>query len=198
MQNFRLRPSGRHDLEPTTEPADSQRVGPVGTAQASTSPPQVAGPVRVTGADVVPIPPPLYFAADVAAGLLLHRFVPLDLPVPSLTGPAGAVILAGGVAMTCAAVVTVARHKTTIVPHAHVTALVTTGIFGISRNPMYAGFATAVAGVSLLAHSGWPLILLPAALVAVRKLVVDREERYLSRRFGSHYDTYRSRVPRWL
>lgn len=198
MQKFRLRPFSRHDLAPATEPADSQRAGPVGTAEASTSPPRVPEPVRVTGADVVPIPPPLYFAADVAAGLFIQRFVPLDLPAPSLTGPAGVVILAGGVAMTCAAVVTVARHKTTIVPHAHVTALVTTGIFRFSRNPMYAGFATAVAGVSLLAHSGWPLLLLPATLVTVRKLVIEREERYLSRRFGSPYHTYCSRVPRWL
>jgi protein-S-isoprenylcysteine O-methyltransferase Ste14 len=58
--------------------------------------------------------------------------------------------------------------------------------------------ATAVGGASLLIGSWWPLILLPGALLAVRLLGIDREERYMRQRFGSIYDEYRTRVPRWL
>jgi protein-S-isoprenylcysteine O-methyltransferase Ste14 len=124
----------------------------------------------------------------------------MSLPValPSVTRPAGAVLLAAGLALNFAAVVSVVIHKTTIVPHARVATLITIGVYRFSRNPMYTGLGVAVAGASLIAQTWWPLILLPAALVAVRKLVIDREERYLSQRFGSDYDIYRLHVPRWV
>jgi len=63
---------------------------------------------------------------------------------------------------------------------------------------MYTGLAVAVAGASLVLGSWWPLILLPGALLAVRRLVIDPEERYLTQRFGSTYDEYWKRVQRWL
>lgn len=158
----------------------------------------MTGVHQVTGANVVRIPPPLYYGAVLAGGLILQRFLPLDVPLHSVTTPAGAAVLAFGVALTLGGVIGVATHKTTIVPHRHVAALVTTGVYRFSRNPMYTGLATAVAGASLLLGSWWPLILLPAALLAVRRLVIDPEERYLTQRFGSSYDEYRKRVPRWL
>jgi protein-S-isoprenylcysteine O-methyltransferase Ste14 len=158
----------------------------------------MTGLFQVTGANVVRIPPPLYYGAALAGGLILQRFMPLEVPFHSVTAPSGAVVLAFGVASTLAGVIGVATHKTTIVPHRRVAALVTTGVYRFSRNPMYTGLAMAVAGASLVLSSWWPLILLPAVLLAVRRLVIDPEERYLTQRFGSIYDEYRRRVPRWL
>jgi protein-S-isoprenylcysteine O-methyltransferase Ste14 len=132
------------------------------------------------------------------ADLILQRFLPLDVPFRSITAPAGAVALAFGIALNLGGVIGVATHKTTIVPHHRVAALVTTGVYRFSRNPMYTGLAVAVAGASLVLGSWWPLILLPAAVLGVRRLVIDPEERYLTQRFGSIYDEYRKRVPRWL
>ena len=129
---------------------------------------------RVTGAQVVPIPPPLYYGAALAGGLLLQRAIPLDVPIPSATRPAGAVLLAAGLALNFAAVAAVVIHKTTIVPHARLATLITVGVYRLSRNPMYTGLGLAVAGASMIAPSWWPLILLPAALLAVRKLVIDQ------------------------
>ena len=63
---------------------------------------------------------------------------------------------------------------------------------------MYAGLAIAYFGGALLAGSWWPLATLPIALVAVRRLVIDPEERYLAARFGHVYADYRARVRRWL
>jgi protein-S-isoprenylcysteine O-methyltransferase Ste14 len=154
--------------------------------------------LKVTGANVVPIPPPLYYGAALAGGLILQRFLPLDIPFHTVTAPAGAVALASGIAMNLGGVIGVATHKTTIVPHHHVAALVTTGVYRFTRNPMYTGLAMAVAGASPVLGTWWPLILLPAALLAVRRLVIDPEERYLTQRFGSIYNEYRRRVPRWL
>jgi protein-S-isoprenylcysteine O-methyltransferase Ste14 len=185
----------RVQLSPASRLA-ADRVPPVNTDSKAGDP--MTGLAKAAGANVVQIPPPLYYGAALAGGLILQRFLPLDVPFRSVTAPAGAVALALGIALNLGGVIGVATHKTTIVPHHHVTALVTTGVYRFSRNPMYTGLAVAVAGASLVLGSWWPLILLPGALLAVRRLVIDPEERYLTQRFGSIYDEYRKRVPRWL
>ena len=76
--------------------------------------------------------------------------------------------------------------------------LVTTGAYRITRNPMYTGLALAYLGGALLADSWWPLATLPFALLAVRRIVIDPEERYLASCFGQTYTAYRARVRRWL
>ena len=63
---------------------------------------------------------------------------------------------------------------------------------------MYAGLAIAYVGGALLAGTWWPLATLPIALVAVRRIVIDPEERYLAVRFGHAYAEYRARVRRWF
>ena len=110
----------------------------------------------------------------------------------------GGCVLVVGVTLTLAGVSEVVRHRTTIVPHHAVSALVTTGAYRISRNPMYAGLAIAYLGGALLVGSWWPLAILPLALLAVRRLVIDPEERYLASQFAQTYSDYRARVRRWL
>ncbi len=100
--------------------------------------------------------------------------------------------------MTAGGAAEIIRHRTTIVPHHEVSALVTTGAYRFSRNPMYTGLALAYSGGALLAGSWWPLANLPVVLLLVRRLVIDPEERYLSVRFGEVYADYRRRVRRWL
>jgi protein-S-isoprenylcysteine O-methyltransferase Ste14 len=53
-------------------------------------------------------------------------------------------------------------------------------------------------GLSLLTGGRWSLLLLPGVLVAVDRGVIQREERYLEKQFGSDYREYRRRVRRWL
>jgi protein-S-isoprenylcysteine O-methyltransferase Ste14 len=152
----------------------------------------------LTGARVILVPPPVYFAGGFVAGLLLQRLAPLPLGGRPATIVAGAVVAALGVTLAAAGVRGVIRHRTTIVPHHAVAALVTTGAYRLSRNPMYAGLAILYLGGALLAGSWWPLILLPLSMLAVQRLVIGPEERYLSERFGADYDRYRARVRRWL
>jgi protein-S-isoprenylcysteine O-methyltransferase Ste14 len=77
-------------------------------------------------------------------------------------------------------------------------ALVTTGIHGWTRNPIYLGMFLIYGGVGVAARSPWTLVLtLPLALT-IRYGVVAREEAYLERRFGDAYQDYKFRVRRWL
>jgi protein-S-isoprenylcysteine O-methyltransferase Ste14 len=78
------------------------------------------------------------------------------------------------------------------------TALVVTGPYRFSRNPMYVGATLFYIGISFWVNSLWPLLLLPVVLVIMSRGVIAREEAYLERLFGDEYRSYRSRVRRWL
>ena len=170
---------------------------------------QVAGPPdgpagdadrrSARGARVVPVPPPLYYGAAFAAGLALRRLgVPLDIGARPAVSVVGFIAVAGGAALSLTGVATVVRHDTTVVPHHPVSELVTSGVYRLSRNPMYTGLAVAYVGGMLLTGTWWPLVTLVPALLLVRRLVIDPEERYLTARFGAAYAEYRRRVRRWL
>ena len=77
-------------------------------------------------------------------------------------------------------------------------ALVTTGIHGWSRNPIYLGMFLIYIGIGLVVRSPWILILTVLLAVTMRYGVVAREETYLERRFGDAYRDYKARVRRWL
>jgi hypothetical protein len=69
---------------------------------------------RERGADVLRVPPPLYFGA----GMLLREVtMPLAIAGGQATGVVGGVVLGAGAALCLAAVTAVLRHRTTIVPH---------------------------------------------------------------------------------
>ncbi len=75
--------------------------------------------------------------------------------------------------------------------------LVTSGIYGWTRNPMYLGHLTFMTGAALVTRS--PLAIGALALTGPwfgRRVAAD--EARLTRAFGSEYEEYRARVPRWL
>ncbi len=150
------------------------------------------------GAQVVRIPPPLYYAAGLAGGMAVNSLVALPLGGRPATVVAGALVAALGLAWTFTGVVGVIRHRTTIVPHHPVATLLTGGAYRLSRNPMYTGLAIAYLGLALLLGTWWPLALWPLVMLAVRQVVIRPEEEYLTQRFGQTYTDYQSRVRRWL
>ena len=76
--------------------------------------------------------------------------------------------------------------------------LVTTGIHGWIRNPIYIGMFLVYAGIGMAVRNPWILILVLPLAITMRYGVVAREEAYLGRRFGDTYREYKVRVRRWL
>jgi protein-S-isoprenylcysteine O-methyltransferase Ste14 len=149
----------------------------------------------------VPVLPPVFFAAGLAAGFLLKWLVPVRLVPPSLEGPvcfagAGASLL--GLAFGGWAFVTFVIARTTPHPNHPVSALVTGGPYRVSRNPMYVGASIGVGGIALVANTPWVLATLPPVWLALRRFAIDREEAYLTRRFGDEYRAFLARTRRWL
>jgi len=77
-------------------------------------------------------------------------------------------------------------------------ALVTTGMHGWSRNPIYLGMFLVYGGIGLTVRSPWILLLMLPLAITIRYGVVAREEGYLELRFGDTYREYTARVRRWL
>jgi protein-S-isoprenylcysteine O-methyltransferase Ste14 len=130
--------------------------------------------------------------------MVLHVVAPLPIGGRPVVTAVGAAVLVAGLALAAGGIAGVIRHRTTIVPHHPVSALVTDGAYRVSRNPMYTGLATAYLGTALLFGSWWPVLLWPAVMLAVLALAIRPEERYLGERFGLTYTDYRARVRRWV
>ncbi|CAH2599731.1 Isoprenylcysteine carboxylmethyltransferase family protein [Rhodovastum atsumiense] len=143
-------------------------------------------------------PPPLIMAAALLGGWLLG----LVLPVPSLPRPlagwigSGAILLA--FALAGAAVLTMRRAGTHVDPYHPSTALVRSGPFAVSRNPIYLALILLSLGIAVLLDLAWGVLLLIPAVLVLRFGVIAREEAYLERIFGDAYRDYRSAVRRWI
>jgi protein-S-isoprenylcysteine O-methyltransferase Ste14 len=96
------------------------------------------------------------------------------------------------------ALVTMARHRTALLPGGATRTVIDSGPFARSRNPLYLGLLAGSAGVALLAASLWALVALPLEWALLRWGAVGPEEHYLAAKFGASYADYTSRVPRWL
>jgi protein-S-isoprenylcysteine O-methyltransferase Ste14 len=149
----------------------------------------------------VPVIPPVLFGAGLAAGFLLKWLVPIALVPPTLERPAcfaGSALALLGLAFGGSALWTFLRARTTPHPNHPVSALVTSGPYRVSRNPMYVGLSAGLAGIALVANTPWILAALPPVWFALRRLVIDREEAYLERTFGEEYRAFKARTRRWL
>ena len=142
--------------------------------------------------------PPLIFGLPLLAGLGLDRLVPIALLPAALARALGWPLLGAGVALIAWFTTTLSRAGTAIDVREPVTRLVTHGPFRRSRNPAYLAMTLIYSGVTLLANAFWAVLLLPVALLVMRRGVIDREERYLERRFGAEYRAYKGRVRRWV
>lgn len=144
------------------------------------------------------VPPPLQFGAAVTAGVLLDGDA---LAWRHITDPAQL----AGIAVALAGLVLVAiclglfrRFRTRPEPWQPDQALIASGVYKLSRNPMYLGMALLCLGIGIFFESLAGIVLLGVVLVVIDRYVVAREEAYLARRFGTEYEAYRAKVRRWL
>lgn len=143
-------------------------------------------------------PPPLIFAGPLAIGLLLNLKFPIRFLPRRVTSILGVTLIGISVALVSQAFQRMRRAGTNVNPTEPATVLVTEGPFKYTRNPLYLSQALFYAGVSILANALWAMLLLPAVLFLINRGVIDREERYLERKFGEQYKQYKERVRRWI
>jgi len=145
--------------------------------------------------------PPLLFLAALLLGFTTDRWLPFPFTIPAgdpvRWTVAGSLTLIG-LALAAAGIRNFSRAATPVPTNQPPRALVTTGIHGYSRNPIYVGLFLVYGGIGVAARSSWALILTLPLAITIRYGVVAREEAYLERRFGDGYRDYKARVRRWL
>lgn len=144
---------------------------------------------------------PVAFAAAALAGALLHVAWPLPWlgsPLADILLAIGAIgILAGG-GLIYGALAALSRAGTTAHPGRASEHLLTTGPFRLTRNPIYLGLATIVAGAGFLLGIVWLILAAVAGALIVGRFAVRPEEDYLAQRFGKRYRDYQKTVRRWI
>lgn len=144
--------------------------------------------------------PPIIFLLCLVGGIVIEALHSSSIPlVPWLTR------LASGIAVAAAGFAFMGwghgRFKSlgvnvkTFLPASR---LVTEGAYRYSRNPMYVGFVSILAGIGWAAGSHPMLVSSVAMFLYLNWYVIPREEAYLTREFGDDYKTYCRRVRRWL
>lgn len=148
-------------------------------------------------AEVIAFPPALY-----AVTLLIGWAINFIFPVSLLPRPVS--LLLATLLMVCAIWISASAFRamshaqTAVDPTKPTTAIVSDGIFGLSRNPLYLSLTLLYIAISLLFNALWVLLLLLPLLVIVQVGVIKREEKYLERKFGDEYLRYKARVRRWI
>ena len=142
--------------------------------------------------------PPFLVVALLVAGWTLRQVEPIPWLPEQLARPVGGLLAGVSVLLVSWSVATLLRAGTNIPTHLPAKALVRTGPYRLSRNPIYLALAIAFAALAAWLNTGWYLLMVVLFVGLIEAGVIVREERYLARKFGAVYERYRSEVRRWL
>lgn len=146
------------------------------------------------------VPPPMFYGLTFVASLFLQKKITLDpaLFQSQLTKATGILLLICAGFFIGTSMIRFLRSRNTIITIKPANSLQITGIYQVTRNPMYLGLAIVYLGITCLIGNWWHLILFPVLIVVLQEYVIKREERYLERAFGQQYLEYKVSVRRWL
>ncbi|MFN8434009.1 MAG: isoprenylcysteine carboxylmethyltransferase family protein [Anaerolineales bacterium] len=144
------------------------------------------------------IHPPVVAMFHIIVALLLGYLVPALAGMSQTLKNIGLGLTFIGFLFGVGAFLEFRKARTTLDPHGSVKTVVTGGIYRFSRNPIYVGFLFMVIGFPLAYGSLWGLVISPLFIFALTRLVIEKEEAYLEKKFKEGYTSYKSRVRRWL
>lgn len=157
-------------------------------------------PINTSKGPGVYVPPPLFYVITFIAAVLIQGKIPLSDVQFQLR-----ITKIGGITLLIIALFFLFRSlrqfflsKNTIILIKPASSLQTTGVYKISRNPMYVGLAIVYLGITCLIGNWWNIILFPLLLLIVQEYIIKREEKYLELEFGQDYEEYTRKVRRWL
>jgi len=141
------------------------------------------------------------FGVPFLVGIALHMLVPSSMPrglLRQVLIPVGNVLIFTGLGFIVSARRAFARFRQPTDPGQPTSQVITTGVFALSRNPLYLGAALLLGGVALMMQTLWTLATLLAALILCHYVLIVPEETYLAAKFGEAYTAYTATVRRWL
>jgi protein-S-isoprenylcysteine O-methyltransferase Ste14 len=165
-----------------------------------TTRPQGSGPQNAAQdvAHLGLVRPPLVFLTSLVTGALIQLARPLPFLPATLTVPLGASLLVVAIALFASSVAKFRAIGTPVPARKPTIAIVRTGPYRLSRNPIYLAFSLLQLGIAIWANSLWLLATVAGAVALIHYVVIPKEEQYLERRFGAEYLDYKRSVRRWV
>lgn len=142
--------------------------------------------------------PPVYFLMSIVTMALLNFLLPIINFAHYPWNLLGLIPLGIGIALNLIADAAFKKTRTTVKPFEISSSLITTGIFQISRNPMYLGMVLILIGVAILMGSLSPLIVVVFFTALMEMIFVRVEEKMLEQQFGSTWADYKNEVRKWI
>lgn len=139
--------------------------------------------------------PQVWFVGFLAAIWIAGRIVPHG---PDWLALPGRILLIAGLIAMALAVWRMRQRGTTLDPYGNAQALVTDGIFALSRNPIYLGNALIIAGTALICSAPIAILLAPVFALIITKRFILNEEAHLLATFPQEFTAYAARTRRWI
>ena len=146
------------------------------------------------------IPPPVYGISIGILMWLLNQYLPINHWIPVPWNSIGLAVIAIALSFDLGSLLLFFRSKTTPNPMKPENSkhIVTSGLYKISRNPMYVGLLFVLVGYAIWLGSITPFLLLPLFVLLITTQQIIPEEEMLEEKFGQEYLDYKMRVRRWL
>lgn len=141
--------------------------------------------------------PPIVFLAAILLGIALNRAWPFRF-VPAGIQFLGLVAALGSVLLFVLSLREFRAAGTSVRGTERTTAIVRTGPYRFSRNPIYVSFTLLVLGLSIWWNDFWLLVTLVPAVGVIAAVVIPKEEWFLEHNFHDQYASYKAAVRRWL
>ena len=140
--------------------------------------------------------PPTWMLLCLGLAWLQSRLIPVS-DTGRLGNWLGAALVLAGLALMVGSLVQFARARTTVMPRETARVLITSGVFQLSRNPIYVADSLILAGLCLRWDLG-TLIWVPVFVAVINQRFIAGEEAHLRAKFGEEFHDWAEKVRRWI
>lgn len=144
------------------------------------------------------IVPPVYLLASIGLIFAVNKWLPLGSLVPDSWQWIGMALIVAGLLLIFSSLGLFVKADTGVVPFDEARALVTTGFYRFTRNPMYLGMVLILAGAAVKSGSTGAWLPIPLFIAVIHFNFILGEEEFLEEAFGASYLAYKAKVRRWI
>ena len=142
--------------------------------------------------------PPTYFVLAILIMVIIHFLLPLTEVISFPWNMLGAIPIVLGILLNLIADRDFKIQKTTVKPYQESAALITSGVFRISRNPMYLGFVLILIGIAIFLRTLMPFAIIIVFTILMDIVFIRAEEKMLAVQFENTWIAYKEKVRRWI